>query len=101
MDQSELIKILSAKKSNYEKKYGFTEMLLFGSYASNSATDKSDVDIAVKVDKGFKTYRNFIDAKTELSHDLGDRGIDLVYLDAINLNPIIKDAIEQESLKIE
>ncbi len=101
MKQSELVKRLSAKRPAYEQKYGFTEMLLFGSYAINKATEESDVDIAVKVDKGFKTYKNYVNAKNELSQDLENKGVDLVFLDAINLNPIIKDAIEQESLKIE
>ena len=48
----------------------------------------------------FKTYKNFIAAKEELSQDLFNKEIDLVYFNSINLNPIIKDEIERKRIRI-
>jgi predicted nucleotidyltransferase len=100
MDSKELIKKLESKKEHYQSRYGFSEIFLFGSYAENNANPDSDIDIAVTVDSGFKTYKNFIAAKEELSQDLFNKEIDLVYFNSINLNPIIKDEIERKRIRI-
>jgi len=100
MDSKELIQKLQARKEHYQSKYGFSEIFLFGSYAEDNATVSSDIDLAVVVDSKFKTYKNFVSAKEELSQDLFNKEIDLVYFNSINLNPIIKDEIERTRIRI-
>lgn len=71
--------ILAKIEENMEslKKYGVKKIGLFGSYATNQQTEKSDIDFLVKFNKGQKTYDNFFDLKFFLE-DLFDRKIDLV-----------------------
>ena len=50
---------------------------VFGSFARESATPQSDVDVYVEFSEGMKTYDNFY-AIYELLRELFDRPIDLV-----------------------
>ena len=43
----QIIRILTAKKQELEKKYPISELALFGSYARGDFNDKSDIDILV------------------------------------------------------
>ena len=99
LNKDKIIAILREIKPKLAKNYGFETMLLFGSYVRNEAVVNSDIDIAVKVKNDlFKTWDNFLNAKEELQNLLGS-GVDLVYLDS--MNPIIKEEMEKENIKIE
>ncbi|MBQ9020097.1 nucleotidyltransferase domain-containing protein [Candidatus Saccharibacteria bacterium] len=52
------------------KKYGIESAYLFGSYAKNTATDDSDVDILIEKGK-IHTYREYYYFKKELEDELG------------------------------
>ena len=53
--------------------YGFSGATLFGSYASGTATDASDLDVLVDVPQGTKTKRVFA-----FAYDLGEKlGVDV------------------------
>ncbi len=99
LDKDKIVSILREIKPKLAKNYGFETILLFGSYVRNNAAITSDIDIAVKVKSNlFKTWDNFLNAKEELQNLLGSE-VDLVYLDS--MNPIIKQAMEKENIKIE
>ena len=48
MNRKELLHILRQHKPILEERFGVTELALFGSFARDQATEKSDVDIIVK-----------------------------------------------------
>ena len=99
LNKNKIVKILREIKPKLEKSYGFEILLLFGSCARDEAITNSDIDIAVKVKNDvFKTWDNFLNAKEELQEVLGSE-VDLVYLDS--MNPIIKEEMEKENIKIE
>jgi len=45
------LNILRAKKDHFAKKYGITDLGIFGSLARNQAAADSDVDVVVKMEK--------------------------------------------------
>lgn len=99
LDKDKIITLLRSIKPRLEKAYGFKTILLFGSYVTDKAVANSDIDIAVKVkDDFFKTWDNFLNAKEELQDLLGSE-VDLIYFDS--MNPIIKEEMEKENIKIE
>jgi uncharacterized protein len=58
-------------------KLGARRIGVFGSFAKNSATPESDVDVYIEFSEGMKTYDNFF-AIYELLRELFGRPIDLV-----------------------
>ena len=58
MNRTEVLDILRTHKPTLAERFGVTELALFGSFARDEATDKSDIDILVKFDKPAtsKTY---------------------------------------------
>lgn len=58
------------------KKYGIKSAYLFGSYAKNTATEDSDVDLVI--DKGdIHTFRGYFELHEELEKELGTK-VDLL-----------------------
>lgn len=82
---------LKRSKPLLKAKYGVSKIGVFGSYAKNEQTKKSDMDILVEFSDpiGWR----FIDLKDELEKILGCK-VDLATKDA--LKPQIKDTILQE-----
>ena len=67
--------ILSLHKDRLFKKYGVTQLAIFGSYARNEQAEKSDVDILVDFEKTVGI--EFIDLADELENILHTK-VDLV-----------------------
>lgn len=101
MDAERILDILSEQKVYLHNKYGFDQIMLFGSYAKNLANENSDIDLAVTLPCEYKSFDNLLDSKLELSTMLGGKKIDLVYYESEYINPIIKRKIDMESLKVE
>lgn len=49
MTKEYILEVLKKNKPLLEEKYGVEKIGLFGSYATNNATDESDIDIFVKL----------------------------------------------------
>lgn len=77
-------KILKTLKENKAKirQFGVKEIGLFGSYASNEQTAKSDIDILVTFSKANKNFHNYMQLKLLLER-LFNRKVDLVIKDSI------------------
>ena len=73
--------------------YGVKKIGLFGSFARNSQTDGSDIDILVEFDQEKQNYKNFINLAYFLEDNL-DRKIDLLTTDS--LSPYIGPRILKE-----
>lgn len=52
MDKSFIVNILEENKEALEKNFSILKVGLFGSYSTNSFTEKSDIDIIYELKKG-------------------------------------------------
>lgn len=75
-DQSMILKLLQAKKSELEKKYPISELALFGSYARGDFNSESDIDILVDFSESIDGFR-YIRLAHELE-DLFEQKVDVV-----------------------
>ena len=75
-------------------KYGITKIGLFGSYARNEQTEKSDIDLFIDFDPQKETFDNFM----ELCFYLDDlfKGIKVEVVTKNGLSPIIGPKIIKE-----
>ncbi len=69
----------------FEKKEQIRFAYLFGSYAKNSQTSLSDVDIAVYLDERLDFFTQRLKLMEEIIRDIGGRSIDLVVLNDSSL----------------
>ena len=65
------------------KSYGVKELGVFGSFARNEATEKSDVDFFMDFDPQYKTLKNFVGLSNYLQALLG-RKIEIVTPQSLN-----------------
>lgn len=77
-------------------RYSVREATLFGSYARGSQEEKSDIDIAVKIDNEMSLL-DFVGLKQELENTLG-QSVDLVEYSEIK--PRIKKHIQTDQVAI-
>ena len=80
------------------KRYDVSRIGLFGSYSSNTQSDKSDVDILVHFESGKKSFDNYMDLKFFLEDIFGCQ-VDLVIDEAIKplLQKHILETVEYAS----
>jgi hypothetical protein len=76
MKKEEILKTLKEHKSYIEENYEVEKIGLFGSYAKDTQTDKSDIDIYVEFKH--KTFRNIAGLWVYLEN-LYNKKIDLVH----------------------
>ncbi|AAB98108.1 TPA: nucleotidyltransferase family protein [Methanocaldococcus jannaschii] len=94
---SEIKDILRKHKKILKEKYKVKSIAIFGSYARNEQTEKSDIDILVEF---YETpdYLKFFELEDYLSDLLGIK-VDLVIKGAIK-NPYIKKSIEEDLIYV-
>ncbi|MBI3812977.1 MAG: nucleotidyltransferase family protein [Nitrospinae bacterium] len=93
MKNSHLKNILKNLKDNKEvlsKKFGVTDIAVFGSYVRGEQNKKSDIDIFVELKPEYKTFDNYMELKFYLQK-ITSKKIDLVIKESIReeLKPII------------
>ncbi len=91
----EIIEVL-AKHREELRALGVRRLALFGSAARDEATETSDLDFLVELDR--RTFDTYMDVKELLEH-LFRRRIDLVVAEA--LKPQLKPRILQEAIYAE
>ena len=91
-DRTQLLHTLEAH-GPLIRSFGVERLGLFGSFARDTATAKSDVDLYVEFDPGRKTLRNLVGLSRTLEQLVG-RKVELVTPEA--LNPFIGKYILQE-----
>lgn len=79
---NEIKKIIQLHKQEIEKKFNIKEIGIFGSVVKGKAKSKSDIDILVEFNKGYKTFDNYMELKF-LLEDILNTKVDLVIRDAI------------------
>lgn len=93
LTKQDILEYLKSKKDELYSKYGLVKIGLFGSFVKESYHDKSDIDLAIEIDKKKKTLHNFLSIKRELEEYFG-RKVDLgIYS---SLKKIVKSSIENE-----
>lgn len=90
MTKTKIINYLKTKKEELNKKYGIISLGLYGSYARDEATDKSDIDIFYERDNNFELNSGleFLSISEQLAEDLQVSKVDFVSL--AFMNPIVK-----------
>lgn len=98
LNREAVINILKKSKDMLQSRYGVTALYLYGSFSRDKASDTSDVDVLIEAPRKHKKYKNYLDMKYLLQKSF-NREVDLVYWDS--LNPVIKEEIKGETIKIE
>lgn len=94
--KQEIINSLHQHKSELNEKFGIEKLALFGSFAKDEQSEKSDIDLLV-VQMKKKNAITLIKAKNFISDVLG-RDVDLGLLDS--LRPFIRNRVEKEMIYV-
>ena len=76
MPMDAILQVLVAHKQQLAS-YGVNKIGLFGSYLRNEATENSDIDLLVDIEKNKKTLKNFL-ALNYYLEDLFGKRVELV-----------------------
>ncbi len=93
MTQPEILKMLKQYKKENSKKYGITNLGIFGSYSKNAATDDSDIDIVIETQE--PDIYKLVHIKDELEK-LFNKSVDIVR-NRERMNPYLKKRIERDA----
>lgn len=100
LNKNEIIKLLRQELPELTKKYGVSRIGLFGSYATDSFTDESDIDLIVELSNpiGFE----FFDLISHLENLLGKK-IDLLTAEGVKniRQKEISSSIERNAIYVE
>lgn len=96
MNREELLKLLREHKSTLSRRFGITELALYGSFARDSAADHSDVDILVRFSRP-PNWRQYFDAHAYLEETLG-RPVDMAMPREIRAE--IRPYVEREAVNV-
>ena len=96
MNRNEVLDVLRTHMPALEERFGVTRLALFGSFARDQATDRSDVDVLVQFDSP-ATSRSYFGVQFYIEDLLG-RPVDLVTDKA--LRPEIRPRVEREAVHV-
>ena len=89
MDKSSILNILKEHKKELKDEFSISKIGLFGSYAQNKQTDKSDIDIIYELAKGKRLgFKEIYDLELFFSNLFKVEKIDIV--NSKYMNPIIE-----------
>ncbi len=96
MRKDEVLKLLTQHKPELIRRFGITDLALFGSTVRNEARPDSDIDVLVSFD-GPATSKRYFGVQFYLEDLLG-RPVDLVTDDA--LRPQLRPYVEKEIIHV-
>lgn len=96
MKREEVLTLLRAHKPVLERRFGIVDLALFGSFARDSATIGSDIDILVRFD-GTADWRRYFGTQFYIEDLLG-RSVDLVTDKALRAE--LRPRVEREALHV-
>lgn len=93
-DKNSILKTLAEHHRQLES-YGVKQIGLFGSYVHGEATENSDIDLLVDINKEQKTFRNFMSLCYYLE-ELFHQKVELVTLQSLSpyIGPHILKTVE-------
>ena len=96
MNRDEVLDMLRTHKPILSERFGVTGLALFGSFARDQATEKSDVDILVRFDRP-ATSKSYFGVQFYIEDTLG-RTVDLVTDKA--LREEVRPYVEREAVDV-
>lgn len=96
MRKDEVLKLLSQHKPELVRRFGVSDLALFGSTARDEAKEGSDIDVMVEFD-GRSTSKRYFGVQFYLE-DLLECRIDLVQKDVVR--PELKPYIEKDLIHV-
>ena len=96
MNRDEVLDMLRTHKPILSERFGVTGLALFGSFARDQATEKSDVDILVRFDRP-ATSKSYFGVQFYIEDTLG-RTVDLVTDKALRAE--IRPYVEREAVDV-
>ena len=96
MNREELLKLLREHKATLSRRFGITELALYGSFARDNAAAHSDVDILVRFSSP-PNWRQYFDAHAYLEETLG-RPVDMATHREIRAE--IRPYVEREAVNV-
>jgi predicted nucleotidyltransferase len=94
MDKESILMFFKTHKNELKERFSIEKIALFGSYATDNATDKSDIDIYVEFKN--KKFKNIAGAWNYLEENLGKK-IDLFYKHN-NMKEFLQESIKKEAI---
>jgi predicted nucleotidyltransferase len=92
-EQSEVLRILRARRQEIGDRFTVRRIGIFGSFAKGNQTPESDIDVLVELAE--PTFDHYMDLKFYLE-EIFDRSVDLVLAETVK--PRLKPVIQQEVL---
>ncbi|CAA6817631.1 MAG: Unknown protein [uncultured Sulfurovum sp.] len=96
MTQKQILDYLTQNKERFERMYHVKNIGIFGSYARNQATSKSDIDIVVDLNKS--TMFGLIAIKNDIEEYFNTH-VDIVQM-RDRMNNLLKERIEKEAIYV-
>lgn len=96
MSREAAVAMLSACAAELRRRFGISELSLFGLVARDEAGESSDVDVLVSFEHP-PSFTDFMELKFELEDRLGNR-VDLVTRSG--LKPRVRPHVEREVLRV-
>jgi len=96
MQKEDILKFLASHKEEFKDKYTVTKLGLFGSHARGEATEQSDIDIVVSMQKPDAFL--LIGLKDEIEESLKTH-VDIIRLRE-KMNEYLKNRIEKEAVYV-
>ena len=96
IDRDTALKILGRCKGEFAERYGITTLGIFGSVARGEATDRSDVDVVVKMLK--PNLFTLVHVKEDLEEALHQQ-VDIVHYRE-RMNAFLKQRIDREAIYV-
>ena len=96
MSKEEVLELIRKQKGFLEKKYNVKKIGVFGSYAKDTMTDDSDIDIIIDLDK--PDLFMLISIKQLLETVLNNK-VDIVR-NKENMNKLLKDRIDKDVIYV-
>ncbi len=96
MTQKKILDYLSTHKERFQKLYHVNKIGIFGSYARNQATAKSDIDIVVDLNKS--TMFGLVAIKEDIE-EYFEKHVDIIQI-RDRMNSLLRERIEKEAIYV-
>ena len=81
LNKKNILSFLRENKPLFKNQFNIDEIVLFGSYARDEATEKSDVDILIESPK--KSFNSLVSLRKLLEKKFGTK-VDIMYIDSVH-----------------
>lgn len=95
IDKTNILYYLKEHFSEFKEKYDVEKIGLFGSYAKDTATEESDIDIFVKMKP---SLFDMVAIKEQIEHDLNKK-VDIIR-EHKNIKPIFLEMIQKDVIYV-